>query len=382
MDKVKIKSIASVLSGNSAPQDKSLFTDGTYPFIRTGDVGKVHRSVNLKNPEDYLNAEGIKGLRLFPKGAILIPKSGASTLLNHRAILGEDSYVASHLAVIIPNNNKVSSKYLYYVLTSIDVGNLVANKAYPSLKTSVIGNVGIPLPHLNEQERIVAELDLLTDIIDKQKTQLKELDTLASSIFYDMFGNPVQNEKGWEVKKLGSVLKTTSGGTPSKKHPEYYEGGTIPWINSGDLHQMYIESVPKHITQSGIENSSAKLFPKDSVLVAMYGATVGEASILKIESSTNQAVCCIFPSKDYKPTFLYSVLKHSQDFFISMAAGGAQPNISQSIIKDFMLISPPLSLQQSFAEKIEAIERQKTNINASIAETQKLFDYTMDKYFG
>lgn len=250
------------------------------------------------------------------------------------------------------------------------------------LVKSSLMSIPVPVPPLAEQERIVAELDLLEGIIDKQKAQLKELDTLAQSIFYDMFGDPVVNEKEWEVKKLGSVLKTTSGGTPSKEHPEYYDNGTIPWVNSGDLHQMFIFDVPKHITQLGVENSSAKLFPIDTVLVAMYGATVGETSILKIESTTNQAVCGIFPSKHYLPTFLYCVLKYSQSFFIDRAAGGAQPNISQGIIKGFNLISPPMTEQEAFATKIEAIERQKSSINASIDETQKLFDFTMDKYFG
>lgn len=243
-------------------------------------------------------------------------------------------------------------------------------------------NLIIPVPPLPEQERIVAELDLLTGIIDKQKAQLKELDTLAQSIFYDMFGDPVENEKGWIVKELGKVLKTTSGGTPSKGHPEYYENGNILWVNSGDLHQMFIYDTPKHITQTGVDNSSAKLFPIDTCLIAMYGATVGEVSILKIQSTTNQAVCGIFPSKDYLPIFLYSTLKYSKKYFVELASGGAQPNISQGIIKNFDLISPALSLQQSFAQKIQSIESLKASINQSIAETQKLFDYTMDKYFG
>jgi type I restriction enzyme S subunit len=114
----------------------------------------------------------------------------------------------------------------------------------------------------------------------------------------------------------------------------------------------------------------------------MYGATVGEVSILKIESTTNQAVCGIFPNKFYSPIFLYSVLKNSKNFFVERAAGGAQPNISQGIIKDFMLITPSIEEQQQYFAKIAAIEQKKKSINRSIAESQKLFDYTMDKYFG
>lgn len=269
---------------------------------------------------------------------------------------------------LLANNDKIYS---------FGKGMAQRNLDMPSFRS-----LQIPLPRIEVQERIVSELDLLTGIIDKQKAQLKELDTLAQSIFYDMFGNPIENEKGWNIKKLGTVLKTTSGGTPSKGHPEYYENGDIPWINSGDLHQMFIYDVPKYITKEGLDNSSAKLFPVNTVLIAMYGATVGEVSILKIESTTNQAVCGIFPNKFYSPIFLYSVLKNSKNFFVERAAGGAQPNISQGIIKDFMLITPSIEEQQQYFAKIAAIEQKKKSINRSIAESQKLFDYTMDKYFG
>lgn len=100
--------------------------------------------------------------------------------------------------------------------------------------------LNIPVPPLSEQERIVAELDLLSDVIAKKREQLKQLDTLAQSIFYDMFGDPITNEKGWETKKLGDVFQTTSGGTPAKGHNEYYDNGNIPWLRSGEINKMYI----------------------------------------------------------------------------------------------------------------------------------------------
>lgn len=327
--------------------------------------------------------------KMLHRNDIFICMSNGSTQhLGKVAFISEEIGFAfgGFMGAIHPDESQIFPKYAFYACLSSEyrrfLSSIFNGININNLKWSDLSDFRIPTPPLAEQERIVAELDLLQGIIDKQKAQLKELDTLARSIFYDMFGDPVQNEKGWKVNKLGDVLRTTSGGTPSKEHPEYYENGTIPWVNSGDLHQMYIYDVPKHITQLGVDNSSAKLFPVDTVLVAMYGATVGETSILKIESTTNQAVCGIFPGKHYLPTFLYCVLIFSQAFFIDRASGGAQPNISQGIIKGFNLISPSMTEQQSFATKIEAIERQKASINTSIAETQKLFDYTMDKYFG
>ena len=320
-------------------------------------------------------------------GDVLVAKDGS--YLKTAFVQKEDKEQAllSSIAILTPKTDIILPEYLAFFFKAPHTKATVERHYLTgtAIKRVILKGFKVikaPVPPLSEQKRIVAELDLLQSIIDKQKAQLKELDTLAQATFYDMFGDPVQNEKGLEINRLGDVLRTTSGGTPSKEHPEYYEKGTIPWVNSGDLHQMYIYDVPKHITQLGVDNSSAKLFPVDTVLVAMYGATVGETSILKIESTTNQAVCGLFPSKHYLPTFLYCVLKYSQSFFIDRASGGAQPNISQGIIKDFNLITPSIKEQKAFAAKIEAIEQQKALINQSIAETQKLFDYTMDKYFG
>ncbi len=240
----------------------------------------------------------------------------------------------------------------------------------------------IPIPSIAEQQHIVSELDLLSSIIEKKKAQLKEYDQLAQSIFYDMFGDPVTNEKGWEVKKLGEVCETTSGGTPSKSHPEYYEGGIIPWLRSGEVSQGFIYNTEFCITEEGLRCSSAKMIPVDSVAIAMYGATVGQVGIIKSPMCTNQAICSILPNDIFIPIFLYHFLLSKKSDFLKVAVGGAQPNISQTVIKQTDIGIPPLSLQQSFASKIESIERQKALIQQSITEAETLFNSRMDYYFN
>lgn len=242
--------------------------------------------------------------------------------------------------------------------------------------------LNIPVPPLSEQERIVAELDLLSDVIAKKREQLKQLDTLAQSIFYDMFGDPIINEKGWKTKKLGDVFQTTSGGTPAKGHNEYYDNGTIPWLRSGEINKMYIYDTELYITEHGLHNSSAKWFPTNTVVIAMYGATVGQVGILCKEMTTNQAVCGIFPNDEFIPIYIYHFLLSKKNEYIEIAAGGAQPNISQNIVRNTLISCPPLSLQQQFASKIESIEKQKELIKQSLSEVQQLFDSRMDYYFG
>lgn len=242
--------------------------------------------------------------------------------------------------------------------------------------------LNIPVPPLSEQERIVAELDLLSDVIAKKREQLKQLDTLAQYIFYDMFGDPITNEKGWETKKLGDVFQTTSGGTPAKGHNEYYDNGNIPWLRSGEINKMYIYDTELFITELGLRNSSARWFPKNTVVIAMYGATVGQVGILCKEMTTNQAVCGILPNDEFIPIYIYHFLFSKKREYIEIAAGGAQPNISQNIIRNTLMCCPPLPLQQQFASKIEAIEKQKELIKQSLSEVQQLFDSRMDYYFG
>ena len=180
---------------------------------------------------------------------------------------------------------------------------------------------------------------------------------------------------------MGEVAETTSGGTPSKAHNEYYEGGTIPWLRSGEVSQGLIYKTELFITQAGLDNSSAKIIPVNSVAIAMYGATVGEVGIIKAPMSTNQAVCSIFPNESVMPIYLLYFLRAMKPHYINIAAGGAQPNISQAIIRNTKLPLPPLALQQSFAAQIEAIEQQKALVRRSLDETRTLLAARMQYYF-
>jgi len=171
---VELGKVCEVSAGNSAPQNKALFEDGKYPFCRTSDVGAVHLSTNLTEIRDWLNDEGVQGLRLYEKGTILFPKSGASTFLNHRVILGMDGYVSSHLATIIPDPKQVVGLYVFHLLAEIDAKGLTNDQAYPSLKLSQIKSIKIPLPPLSVQEELVLEIEGYQKIIENKKREIAE----------------------------------------------------------------------------------------------------------------------------------------------------------------------------------------------------------------
>ena len=162
----KLKEVANVSSGNSAPQNKEFFENGTYPFIRTSDVGKIHLG-SIFESRDKLNKEGIKRLKCFRKGTILFPKSGASTFLNHRVIMEINGYVASHLAAIKAKEDQLDDRYLLYFLQTLDSRSLVQDSSYPSLKVSTIENIDLHLPPLPVQKKIVKKLDSAFTHIDR-----------------------------------------------------------------------------------------------------------------------------------------------------------------------------------------------------------------------
>lgn len=165
---------------------------------------------------------------------------------------------------------------------------------------------------------------------------------------------PYELPKGWVWTKMENVATWGSGGTPSRKHPEFYNGN-IPWVKTGELNDSYIYDTTEKITETAITHSSAKLYPKDTVIIAMYGATIGKAGILGVEAATNQACACAqtYPCVYFK--FLFYFLISQKFHFIEMGKGGAQPNISQDILKKHFFPLPPLPEQQRIVARIEGL---------------------------
>lgn len=380
----KLGEIAEISSGNSAPQGDIFFENGIYPFVRTGDVGKIHFSSNFDTTDDNLNELGIKGLRLFPKGSILFPKSGASTLLNHRVRLSVDAYVVSHLAVIIPNEKIIDGKFLLYHTTTIDSANLVNDISYPSLRTSDLENLSIPVPPLSVQRQIVAELDLLSDIIEKQKQQIAELDKLAQATFYDMFGDPVTNEKGWERLELGKICDVRDGTHDS---PEYYENG-YPLVTSKNIIDGCISfDNVNYICETDYINICKRSQVDDGDIIMPMIGTIGKPIIVKKDRNfaiKNVALIKFVNDSKVSNIFIQSIMSSRafDEYMKSKNKGGTQKFIALGDIRKLNIPVPPLSLQQSFASRIEAIERQKELISNSIKESRKLFDSRMEHWFG
>ncbi len=215
--------------------------------------------------------------------------------------------------------------------------------------------LAVPLPRRDEQQRIASILDRAEALRAKRGSALVHLDHIAQSIFWKMFGDVASGDRRWPVELLQSVASTTSGGTPSRGAPGNY-GGPIPWIKSGELHSRTVVQSEETLTEQGLVNSSAKLMPPGTVLVAMYGATAGVVSVLGIEAATNQAVCAITPGPRLDTTYLVATLRALNGTLLGRRSGGAQPNLSQKILRGLEIPVPPLSLQQAFAARVGVLE--------------------------
>ena len=160
----------------------------------------------------------------------------------------------------------------------------------------------------------------------------------------------------WKKEPLGKICKTTSGGTPSRKNQSYYQNGTIPWVKSGELENNIITTSEEFITEEGLLNSSAKIFPAGTLLIALYGATIGKLAFLGIDAATNQAVCGIFQNENVSLKYLYYHLLFQRPNLIKQGVGGAQPNISQTILKKLEISYPDsITEQQRIVARIEEL---------------------------
>lgn len=371
--------------GSPRPIDAFITTeDNGLNWIKIGDA--VEGSKYISSTKEKIKPEGLKKTRFVHKGDFILSNSMS---FGKPYILNIDGCIHDGWLVIHEENDTFDKSFLYYLLGSpnmyrefkrLAVGGVVNN-----LNSKVVRDVIVPVPPLQEQERIVVELDLLTGIIDKQKQQLKELDTLAQSIFYDMFGNPDTNEKGWEVKPLGKICSIERGGSPRPIDKFLTDDNNgVNWIKIGDATDggMIITSTKQKILPEGVKKS--RFVHKGDFLLS-NSMSFGKPYILGVDGCIHDGWLVIQDINHvFNKVYLYYCLGSSQTYetFKAMAVGGVVNNLNKEMVKQLKVTIPSHDLQESFAQMIQIIEKQKESINRSIAESQKLFDYTMDKYFG
>ena len=274
----------------------------------------------------------------------------------------------SNDVLVFRANNEVSSRFLFYVLAddSFFDYSMATSKGtkMPRGDKTAIMKYSVPSFPFQDQERIAGILDIIDRRIQINKdindNLLQQLHLLYTNVF---------DESAMDIP-LGEAINTASGGTPSRKHDEYYEDGFICWVKSKELLSRYIHDTEEHINELAVDKSSAKILPAHSVLIAMYGATVGAYGIISKPMTCNQAVCALLPNESYPYTYLFQFAHETQQQLINLAVGSAQQNISQVLIKqlpvhsDLEAIQKFHSIAHPIHEKIELLQAESLRLEA------------------
>ena len=360
-EEVKLGDVSKMQYGYTASASKEKIGP---KFLRITDI--VPDIIDWDDvPFCEINDNDYEKYKLY-NGDILIARTGATAGYAKLIRNFEDAVFASYLIRVRPKENCYSGFVGRLIESNIFkqfIDKVKGGAAQPQANAPLLKEFSFLLPPLPTQHKIAGILSAYDDLIANNTRRIAILEEMAQRIYKEWFVDfkypGHENDKmvgselgkipeGWEVKKIKEVYDTASGGTPSRKIDENY-GGNINWLKTGELNDNYIIDTEEKITELGLENSSVKIFPENTVIMAMYGATIGKLGITSTEIGTNQACCAFLPKHDtYGFAFIFSHLLQNRSKIIGYSMGAAQQNLSQLLIKEFSFLIPPVSLVQNF----------------------------------
>ncbi len=350
------------------------------PFVNVGVIRNANFTkaftLSFDNIE-YLDVEVRQyKTRKLIKGDLIVEKSGGSekqpvgrTVLFDKAT-GEYSFSNFTSVLRIKDRNIISPEFLYkYILFVYLRGDTrkmqKATTGIHNIEFDKFLSIPVPLLPLSEQQSIVDYLDSAFAKIDAMKANAEKALNEAKAFFQASLKDMLEPKEDIKWSTIGELFDTYSGGTPNKSNKEYYEGGSIPWLRSGEVCQKDITQTEMFITEKGLKDSSAKYYPENTVVVAMYGATAAQVGILRIKATSNQAVCGILPNKEFTPEFVYYWFSSIEDKLAAQAQGGAQPNISQQKIKRVEMPIYSINKQQSIVSILDTLKSKVDSLQAN-----------------
>lgn len=378
----KLGEVAEIIGGSTPKTDIEEYWGGNHYWVTPAELDG---SKYIESTQRTITDKAIEktNLSLLPSGTVLLSSRAP---IGKVCITKSPMYCNQGFKNIVCGDSLYNEFVYYYLCNSVDyLQSLGTGATFKEISKKVVEKVEIPVPSIEEQHQIVAELDLLSEMIEKQKAQIDELDKLSQSIFYDMFGDPVTNEKGWGVKKIGEIGNVERGAGISKK--DFVEEG-LPCIHYGQLHTCLGATTHEHKT----------CIPKD--LLPKYKIAHPGDVIMAITSEDVEGSCTStawLGDYDIVVGSDAAIFHHSiNGVYISYytrtkafynekakyAKGFKVTHISTSEIETIPIPLPPLSLQQEFAAKIEAIEAMKAKVRQSLKESENLFNSRMDYYFN
>lgn len=395
-------SVSSVVNGVWG-EDPSDDTDGVI-CVRVADFDRVKFSVRLDNPTFRAISATDFAKRRLSYGDLLIEKSGGSGDLNPVGFVVRYEHdvpaVCSNFVARVKTSQIADSNFFKYVhaaayAAGVNKRAIKQTTGIQNLDMEAYLNELAPYPPLEEQQAIASFLDRetakLDQLIEKKRRLIELLQEYRQAIITQavtkgLDPNVPMKDSGipWigEVPVHWAVMKMThifggigSGTTPDSNEPEYYDGD-IPWVITGDLNDDELWETSKHVTASALAKyTSLKLYPPGTLLVAMYGATIGKLAILRISATTNQACCALYNPRNVDTKFVFYWFMAHRRHIVSFGVGGGQPNISQEIIRNLRVAVPPLEEQKRI---LEYIESSTTNIGKAIRKLESQIELILE----
>ena len=355
----KINDIGEVVSGGTPSTSKNEYWYGDIGWITPKDLSS-YDDIYISRGERNISSEGLNN-----SSAKLVPKN--TVLMTSRAPIGYIAIANNELSTnqgfksLICNEKICHYKYFYYWL-KLNIKYIINNSngsTFKEISGGTFKNLELSLPSLNEQKEISSVLWTIDEKISVLKRINKNLQELAKSIYryhfidfepysQDNFISSTLGEipENWCVQSIGEFVDDMkNGGTPKRGESDYWDNGTVPWLKTGEINNNIIIKSEEHITESGLKNSSAKLLPINSIIIALYGkGTAARIGLLKLEATTNQACCAMICEDFNKALFLYLFLLFNQKEIENLASGSVQQNLSKDLITNLELVVPPTEI--------------------------------------
>jgi len=380
MKKVKLGEVCEIVTGSTPKSTNPDYWNGEYKWITPAEISDD--DFIIVDTQRKISKLGIEktGLKSFPIGTVLLSSRAP---IGKVAIAGCEMYCNQGFKNFICSN-EINNEYLYYFLKSRKnfLNNIGRGATFKEISKSIISNIEIILPSYDVQCTQTQNLKKIDNLIYLRKKVIKEYQLLVKSRFNEMFGDFYTTL--FPKYKIGEKFELSSGSTPSRDNKLYWDSGTINWVKTTEVINKEITETEEKITKFALENTSLKLFPVNTILIAMYGQgqTRGRSAILKVESTSNQACGAIFPNKIDNPVFIWHQLMLRYSELRELGRGGNQPNLNGQLIKNFELIFPPLSLQNEFADFVAQVDKSQLAIQKSLEELETLKKSLMQEYFG
>lgn len=373
---LRIGDLGKIVTGKTPSTTHPSYFGDKFPFITPTDMDG-RKKVNTT--ERYLSDEGAKLQKtlLIPENSVAVSCIGWQ--MGKVIMTSRPSFTNQQLNTIIPNE-KVDANYLFYALSVrrsefLSLGSATGVRT-PILNKSTFSELRISLPPLPFQRRVADILSAYDDLIENNTNRIHILEGMAQAIYQEWFGKVGKESlpNGWRIETLGNTCVVVLGGTPSRNKSEYWNGGNIPWIKSGKLNDIRIIDSTEYITKLGLENSSTKIMPSKTVVIAITGEIL--ISFLEKSTCANQSVIGVYDSDFESQEYLHLYLKEKIQEFKNKMSGSAQQHINKEIVSDTQILLPPNEDLQKFNKHIQPIYSLLANLlfrNANLRQTRDLF---------